>query len=164
MIRHVIQADIFNHQYRCWYKRGHWCAKAMSLFKGPPIGHHIMPFGLRSGPLQNGQRGHSINIFCIVCLTLGFLACHVRASKEKPLDLESKSCLLTKKVFFLNISGFLDFFPQRPPTQSWRNLEFFEKKNPWVYSKNSWVFLRIPWIYQKMKGYLQNTLNLSLVK
>ena len=73
----------------------------MSLFKGPPIGHHIMPFGLRSGPLQNGQRGHSINIFCIVCLTLGFLACHVRASKEKPLDLESKSCLLTKKSCFL---------------------------------------------------------------
>ena len=71
----------------------------MSLFKGPPIGHHIMPFGLRSGPLQNGQRGHSINIFCIVCLTLGFLACHVRASKEKPLDLESKSCLLTNKFF-----------------------------------------------------------------
>ena len=73
----------------------------MSLFKGPPIGHHIMPFGLRSGPLQNGQRGHSINIFCIVCLTLGFLACHVRASKEKPLDLESKSCLLIRKGCFL---------------------------------------------------------------
>ena len=32
------------------------------------------------------------------------------------------------------------------------------------FCKISWVFLRIPWIYQKMKGYLQNTLNLSLVK
>ena len=32
------------------------------------------------------------------------------------------------------------------------------------FCKISWVFLRIPWIYQKMKGYLQNTLNLSLVQ
>ena len=109
LIRHVIQADIFNHQYRRWYKRGHWSAKAMSLFKGPPTGYHIMPFGLKSGPLQNGQRRNSINIFCIVCLTLGFLACQVRASKEKPLDLESKSCLLTKNAGF-KIHEFLFLF------------------------------------------------------
>ena len=142
MIRHVIQADIFNHQYRCWYKRGHWCAKAMSLFKGPPIGHHIMPFGFRSGPLQNGQRGHSINIFCIVCLTLGFLACHVRASKEKPLDLESKSCLLTKKALFLNISGFFGLFSAA--------ISNSELAKPWVFRKIRLVFRRIPWIYHKM--------------
>ena len=60
------------------------------------------------------------------------------------------------RIYLSNIPG--SFFGHFSVTLTNSNSELAKT---WVFRKISWVFLRTPWIYQKMKGNLQNTLNLT---